>query len=249
MIIDAHAHVSLTEYGNTEKYLETLREAGIDRGIVVPGGMVDVRRMTAYITGDPPDSLVPDNAYVEQSVQAHPEQLNGFVCIDPHHPQAVETLEQAVRKGFRGLKLSPLTHQFSFTSKAVAALATLCGEKGIPLYTHVLYSPGASTAKFVELARQFPKTTFILGHMGFGPADPTAVEGAMLDNFYLETSTGNFLHIQEAVRKVGAEKVIFGSEYPLSHPVVEMQKILQLKISDDDREKILGGTIKQLLRL
>ena len=43
---------------------------------------------------------------------------------------------------------------------------------------------------------------------------------------YLETSTGNFLNIQEAIKKAGSSKVIFGSEYPLSHPAIELQKIM-----------------------
>lgn len=250
MIIDAHAHISDTSYGNAGIYISMLREAGIDQGVVVPGGTVDVRKMTDYITGKAkPENLIPDNRYVEESCRTHPS-LRGFACIDPHSPDAVESLEKSFKQGFRGLKLSPMTHQFSFAGKALAALAECCGYHGYPLYSHVVFSPGASTARFISLARQFPKTNFILGHMGFGPADREALEAAAeLENFFLETSTGSYLHIKQSVEKAGAGKIIFGSEYPLSHPAVELKKILLLDLPEGEREKILGGNIRTLLRL
>lgn len=243
LIVDAHAHISNTDYGNRELYLTLLQQAGIDQGVVVPGGMLDVRRMTDYITGkSKPENTIPDNDYVQESCQAAPG-LHGFVCVNPHDPQAPEVLEQALRRGSRGLKLSPMTHEFSFASKAVEVLADLCGQYHCPLYTHVQFSPGASTTRLAHLARKFPQTRFILGHMGFGPSDREALEAAIeLDNLYLETSCGNYLFIEQAVQRAGAEKVIFGSEFPLSHPAAELHKIMLLDISDDDREKILGGT-------
>jgi predicted TIM-barrel fold metal-dependent hydrolase len=217
----------------------------------VPGGTVDVRKMSDYITGrTKPDSLVPANPYVAEACRTHNTKLIGFAMIDPHEDNAVENLEDYFKSGFRGLKLSPMTHQFSFASKAVAELAACCGDYGFPIYSHTVYNPGSSTAKFVTLAKQFPKTNFILGHMGFGPADQEGLEAAMkLDNFFLETSSGSFLHIKESVAKAGSSKIIFGSEFPLSHPKVELSKILLLNLKDDEQEKILCDNISNLLRL
>jgi predicted TIM-barrel fold metal-dependent hydrolase len=251
MIIDAHAHLSDTTYGNIDIYLSQLQEAGIDQGVIVPGGMMDVRKMTDYITGrSKPESLIPNNQYVAKVCKNAKDRLWGLMCVNPHEPEALAALNNGFKQGFRGLKLSPMTHEFSFASKAVAALASYCGEWGFPLYSHVLYSPGASTAKFVALARQFPKTNFILGHMGFGPADQEGLAAAAeMDNFFLETSTGNFLHIREAVRKAGTGKIIFGSEFPLSHPAAELTKIKLLNLPESKEEQILFHNIKSLLSL
>ena len=46
MIIDAHAHLSSTDYGSAQTYLKQLEQAGIDRGVAVPGAMLDVSKMT-----------------------------------------------------------------------------------------------------------------------------------------------------------------------------------------------------------
>lgn len=249
MIIDAHAHISDTTYGNVDLYLAALREAGVQRGVVVPGGTVDVRKMSDYITGRrQPESLIPNNPYVAGACRDHQPALTGFAMIDPHDENAAGSLEQSFQSGFRGLKLSPMTHQFSFASKAVAQMAACCGDHGFPVYSHVVFSPGASTARYIALALQFPRTNFILGHMGFGPADQEGLEAAIeLENFFLETSSGSYLHIRESVARAGPGKVIFGSEFPLSHPKVELTKILLLGLKADDQAQILGGNIRRLL--
>ncbi|HYO51356.1 amidohydrolase family protein [Archangium sp.] len=249
MIIDAHAHVSPTSYGSTEIYLAQLQQSGISEGVISPGGMLDVRRMGNFVTGKEKPSPVPRNEYVDQSVRSHPE-LYGLACVDPRGPEAPQILERCLREGFRGLMMSPLVHGFSFPDEALGPLASLCGEYRVPIYSHVAFRPGANTAEFVEMARRFPQTHFVLEHMGAGPADQEASEAAaLLDNFFLDTSLGNYLHILETVKRAGASKVIFGSEYPLSHPAVELHKILLLPISDGEREKILSGNIRALLRL
>ena len=250
MIIDAHAHLVRGDYGNAELYVSQIRQAGIDAGVAVPGGMVDVRRLTDYVTGRAePSTDPPDNAYVQEAVRAYP-QLVAMHCADPHADGAVEGLIAAFENGCRGLKLSPLSHRFSFSARAVHELVECAEAFGLPVYSHVLFNPGASTEKFVALARAYPSVPFILGHMGFGPADPDAVQAAVeLDNLFLETSSGNTLHIRLAIEKAGAGKVIFGSEFPLCHPKAELEKILCLGLSSGDLERVLWRNIYELARL
>jgi uncharacterized protein len=251
MIIDAFAHVSPTFYGSTERYLEQLRLSGIAQGVISPGSMLDVSRMSDYLTGKAKanQDVSSKNAYVEQSAAAHPL-LHGLVCLDPNDPQAAHALGQALKRGFKGLMLAPLVHEFSFADDGVAILAEFCGEHRVPLSTPVSFRQKTGTAALVRLAQCFPATNFVLQHMGAGPADPEATAAATtLDNLFLETSLGSYLHILETVRRAGASKLLFGSEFPLSHPAVELQKILLLPITDREREQILGGNIRELLRL
>ncbi|HYO57713.1 amidohydrolase family protein [Archangium sp.] len=249
MIIDAHAHVSPTTYGATEQYLEVLHQSGIEQAVICPGAMLDVRKMSEYVSGKKKPDAIPKNDYVGQSVQSSP-MLLGMACVDPCDSQAIEKLEQFLEQGFRGLMVSPLVHRFSFPEDSMADLATLCGEHGVPIISHNGWRPGANTADYVLLARKFPRTNFILEHMGALPTDVEAANAAAeLDNFFLETSLSSYLNVVETVKKTGASKVIFGSEYPLSHPALEMRKVFLLPITDGEREQILGGNIRGLLRL
>lgn len=249
MIIDAHAHVSPTTYGSTQQYLEMLSESGIDQAVICPGGMLDVRKMSEFVSGQKKPDAIPKNDYVDQSVQSNPR-LIGMACVDPCDARAVEKLEQYLEQGFRGLMVSPLVHKFSFPEDRMVDLAILCGERGVPVISHNGWRPGANTVDYILLARKVPRTHFILEHMGALPTDGEATNAAAeLDNLFLETSLSSYLHLLETVKKTGASKVLFGSEYPLSHPALEMKKVLLLPITDGERERILGGNVRELLHL
>jgi hypothetical protein len=249
VIIDAHAHLSNTDYGNVELYLQQMTEAGVGQAVVVPGGMMDVRKMTDYVIGrTKAENPVPDNAYIKSACADRKGVLTGFACVDPHADGAAAAFERTLKEGFKGLKLNPMTHQFAFSGAPVRQLAEICGAYGVPMYSHVLFNPGASTAKFADLAKSFPKVNFILGHTGFGPADQDGLAAAgKLNNFYLESSTGNWLHLKEIIRRAGAGKLIFGSEFPLSHPKAELEKILLLGLKGNDQDRVLGGNMLSLL--
>jgi uncharacterized protein len=249
MIIDAHAHVSATSQGATELYLKQLEVGGIQQGVICPGGMIDVQRMNDYVVGKAKPSTVPRNDYVDDALNKYP-QLHGLGCVNPLDPGAVEELERLFVAGRRGLMITPIVHPFSFGDPEVAALASLCADHDVPLYSHVAYRPGALTSDFLNLARQFPKTNFILEHMGMGPSDElAAIAAAEVDNFFVESSLCSYLQALNTVKKAGVTKILFGSEYPLSHPALELEKILLLPVSDDERDKILSGNARALLGL
>lgn len=250
MIIDGHAHVTKDDYGCSKLLLEQLDEAKIDKAILVPGGMMDVRKMTRYITGQERiTEIEPPNYIVEGLIKENPEKFYGFYCVNPHSGEKVlDELTNAVKRGFVGLKLAPQVHSFSLTSNTVLKLAELCGELDIPFYTHVVFSPAASTKKVEYLAKTFPKTKFILGHMGFAPADIDAIEYSYEnDNLFLETSQGGYLIIKQAFERLGSTKLIFGSEFPMYHPHASLDNIFRLKCSDDERENILCNNILNII--
>lgn len=226
MLIDGHAHVSASDFGCADELLRQLDQAGIDRAVCVPGGMIDVRQFSRLLSGRlQPDTNIP-NHLVYEAIAAHADRLYGFVCINPNDKAALDTLRKGFDHGCRGVKLAPLVHRFAFNEPVLADAAEECGRRGFPVYSHVVPSPGATTGDFAAFAQRHPTTSFILGHMGFGPGDADAIDlAAQIPNLYLETSLGNYLILRDALSKAGPAKLIFGSEFPLSHPKVELEKI------------------------
>ena len=53
--------------------------------------------------------------------------------------------------------------------------------------------------------------------------------------------------IADYVQKYGHTRIMFGSDFPFGHPKAELEKILQLKLSKDAREAILGLNTRRLL--
>lgn len=250
MIIDAHVHMGKGDFGTLEELKHEMKKANIDKAILVPGGMMDVRKMTKYIKGEeiPNGEYIP-NDILEEIIKDEPDKFYGFYCVNPlERKEALVDFEKGIKNGFVGLKLAPLVHNFSLGSKTVSELADLCGQLDVPFYSHVLFSPGASTQKMGALAKAFPKTKFIIGHMGFGPADVEAIEYATkYDNVYLETSQGSYAGVKSALEMCGSTKLIFGSEFPLYRPSVSLLNIRELNCSENELDNILYKNMLSLI--
>jgi hypothetical protein len=94
---------------------------------------------------------------------------------------------------------------------------------------------------------------FIVPHLG-AFADKWQIQMSFIQylerfpNVYTDTSSvRRFDILEDAVKRGGAHKVIFGSDGPWLHPGIEMTKVLELPISTADRAKILGGNFLSLI--
>ncbi len=61
--------------------------------------------------------------------------------------------------------------------------------------------------------------------------------------------------MEEAVKRIGAERMIWGTDGPHKNPNLnayarfEMEKVMSLDIPQADKDKILGGNITKMLNL
>jgi predicted TIM-barrel fold metal-dependent hydrolase len=246
MIVDGHAHISDRPDGNVQVLLAQLDQAGIDRVLCIPGAQ-DMHQFSRILTGRlRPNQAIP-NHFVFEALQRHPDRCYGLVHLNPRDGKAaLDVMRQGFAHGCRGVKLAPTIHAFAFADPILEEIAAACADEAFPVYSHVTAAPGATTADYAALARRCPRTSFILGHMGFGPADADAIDqAAEIPNLYLESSLGNYLILRDALERLGPERLIFGSEFPLSHPGAELAKIRLLDASA--HPAVLGGNILRLI--
>lgn len=117
----------------------------------------------------------------------------------------------------------------------------------------VLYDPMGEVAVAELLAQQYPDVNFILPHLGsFG--DDWAAQLHLIDhlarhpNIYTDSAgVRRFDLLQQAVRRAGPHKVLFGSDGPWLHPGLELEKIRLLGLPERDTALILGGNLLRLI--
>ena len=51
------------------------------------------------------------------------------------------------------------------------------------------------------------------------------------------------------INSYGAERFVYGSDYPMWDPVVEMDRFMKLKLTDDQFEQIAHKTAEYILKL
>jgi uncharacterized protein len=55
--------------------------------------------------------------------------------------------------------------------------------------------------------------------------------------------------VADIFRMIGADRVLFGSDYPWGSPAHDVERILGLNLSWEEKQKILGGNAVKLFRL
>ncbi len=272
MVIDGHAHSSGV-FRRPETLLAALDKLGVDRVVLCQNVRNDDRdRRLPFedgeITRNPAVSYL-GNLFLRAGgrllgaerdrIRRNREVLDlagkcggrmiPFYWANPGIARAADEVAAAIdREGFRGVKLHQCVNPFPIDSPAVAEIASLAAERGVPVFIH-FYSP-REIRKFVSVARDHPGTSFICAHLiGVEILAPSARE---LPNVHWDISPAwgsPASRVLFAVEKFGPEKVLLGSDTPFGRGTLErnMAKVRGMDIRDADKALILGGNAARLL--
>jgi uncharacterized protein len=244
VIVDFHTHVDEAEaFGwidPPDKLIPLLDEARIDKAACMT--YVD-------LPGSNPDAL----DYLAEAVSRFPDRLIAFARLNPsYRREAARALGRAVSGlGFRGVKLHPTTTLAHPADEPTVALLRQAAELGVPALFHCGDDPYTTPQAIAAGARRAPDTAVVLGHMGgYFHVDDAIAMAERHPNLYLETSAMPYpSKIAEAVERVGAERVVFGSDGPGCNPRLEVEKVRMLGLGRDAEGLILGGNAARLLNL
>lgn len=244
IIIDFHTHVDHAEalgwIDPPEKLIPLLDDAGIERAVIMT--YVD-------LPGANPGAL----DLIADAVARYPDRLIGFVRLDARRADEARVLldEAIVERGFRGVKFHPTTSLAHPVGAGTVHLLERCAELGVPALFHCGDDPYTTPQAIEAGARLVPGCTVVMGHMGgyFHVSDAIAAAERQ-PNLVLETSAMPYPpRIAEAVARIGAGRVLFGSDGPGCNPALEVRKITMLELDAEDEARILGGNAARLLGL
>ena len=192
----------------------------------------------------------PDNELVPRDRRGAARRLGALLG----QPQPARGLDEAraflEHPRFRGIKFHPLLDSYHPNDPSVHPFMQLAGDRGLPVLFHTGHPIFTLPWSIEEVAANFPETKVVFGHMGHGNI---VYINASIDiacrrpNVYLETS-GMPMHskIREAVERVGAERVMYGSDAPFHHPAVEQLKVRLSGLGEADVERVLSGSASAL---
>lgn len=102
-----------------------------------------------------------------------------------------------------------------------------------------------------RMVGEHPGIVFVAAHPGDRDRVPEHIAAMKKhENLYLDISgTGLFRlgMLRHLVQAVGAERILFGSDYPICNPGMYVQAVLTEVISEADKERILWGNARRLL--
>ncbi|MCF8078764.1 MAG: amidohydrolase family protein [Desulfobacterales bacterium] len=212
------------------------------------------------------DTARENNDAVADAVARYPQRLVGFCCLDPTVPGAEEEVARCLDAGLSGVGELAF-YESGIREKALDRLSPImdiCRERDVPVMIHTnepvghLY-PGKTPntlAEIYRLVRRFDQNRIILAHWGAGLFFYMLLKKEVaeaLAGVWVDTAASPFLYRPEiytvAAEIFGAEKILFGTDFPLLRPSRYFKEIKEANVSDSDRKKILGENARQLLGL
>ena len=232
-VIDSHCHIGagVRKSVTPEALLRAMDEVGVERAV-----LCTVDQFLAVRNREGNDEVL-------RAVRAEPGRFWGLAAVNPWlGEEATFELRRCLDAGLSGLKIHSHLQGFVLSDPVVHPLVEVCREYGVPLYAHTGTPITAEPFQLAELARTFPDVTMVMGHMGYTDFWYDAVPAALQsENVYLETSLIDVMNIKNAIDKVGAARILFGSDYPESDLSLELEKIAMVETSEDARRAIVGG--------
>jgi predicted TIM-barrel fold metal-dependent hydrolase len=275
MIVDSHTHVFPPEIrDHREEYLR--RDAGFrqlysnprsslatadDLLASMDEASVDVSVIVNFAWRDSALCRL-TNDYILESAARSGGRLLPFCTVHPHGgDEARAEIERCARAGARGLgELRP--HDLSGTEEA-DLLTWAAKAHGLTLLFHVSEPVGhtypgkdgltvQSLYRFIEGS---PGMTIVAAHWGGGLpfyALMPEVKEALADT-YFDTAATSLLYRSEvyhhAVTLVGAERILFGSDFPLLSQARSLREVREAPLEEESKRLILGENARRLLGL
>lgn len=226
--------------GTEGMLLQRGRQAGISQFVILP---VAIR----------PDRAQHINDFILEKAAQNPDYIP-FGTVHAAMDGLTEETQRLLDAGVKGIKMHPDSQRFAIDDPRLYPLyETIQGR--VPVLLHMGdqrydYSHPARLRKVLQL---FPGLDAIAAHFGGYSMYETAKDLLLDTNCVMDISSSMmFMQPGEAERYIniyGAERMAFGTDYPMWDPVTEVEQFLQLKLTDDQKEQIAHKTAERILQL
>jgi hypothetical protein len=240
-VIDAHAHLG-TRHPNEQVF--TTLEDGIELMDVC--GIARACMTTTFSLGF---DFRGGNRATREAVRRFPDRLIGFCDADPRRPtESVEELDRYLGgEGFKGIKLHISYSGLPYDAPVYDRIYAKAGQYRAPVLAHTFSRE--EVGGLLAAARRFPEVAFLVGHSGGYAWANTLDMIAPVPNAYFDIccSCQDAGRVEAFVAAAGAERVVFGTDAPFLHPACDLSQVVHARITEAERELILGGNILRIL--
>lgn len=226
--------------GKVQTLLEQGTKAGIGKFVILPVALRPSR--TRHI-----------NDFILEEV-AKEDRFYGYGTIHAGMENLCEEVEYIMANGLRGLKMHPDSQVFAIDDPRLFPVYDMIGDQ-LPILFHMGdhrfdYSHPARLRKVLDL---FPKLKVIAAHFGGYSMYDTAAELLYDKGCFFDVSS-SLMFMEEGVAEkyinhYGAQRFVYGSDFPMWDPVREMERFLSLKLTDAQKEQIAHITAEKILNI
>lgn len=211
--------------------------------------------------------MIANNEWACKEIAEKPR-LMAFVGLDPVYMDEetmIREIDDKVARGCKGVKIVPLALAIYGNDRRLWPIYDKISKLGIPMLSQAGGGPGEAGGKdawgrpkyFEEALRDFPDLKLILAHLGQGYREDMIDLCSRYPNLYTDIS-GQLTNLDEPggrqsgelvefMRKIGVERVMWGTNFPMNDPVLYSQRTEKLPLTLEEKELLGSRNAKRII--
>ncbi|MBR3144903.1 MAG: amidohydrolase [Clostridia bacterium] len=250
-LYDAHCHIyphkilPRAVLATGDFYLEKPYHDGTVEQLISAGEKAGIDRFIVQSVATTPHQVKSINEFIADEVNKRSDKLIGLGTIHPESEDMRADIMHLKNLGLHGIKIHPDIQHFAVDCKGFEEAYDICEELGLPVLMHTgdKRYDFSNPNRLSPLLKRRPGLIVIGAHLGGWSLWETAVRYLYdFENLYVDTSSA-LCYIEkekalEVIRTYGADRVLFGTDYPLHNLTNEVKIFEDLPLDNDEREKI-----------
>ena len=258
-IIDSHCHIypdriaQKASASTGEFYKMPSRLDGKISTLLERGENAGIEHFVVQSVATTPHQVSSINKFIADAVTNSNGKFTGLGTLHPDSSDIEADIEEIISLGLKGVKLHPDIQQFKIDDYRMLRIYELC-EGRLPILMHTGDSrfDYSNPNRMKPILEIYKNLTVIGAHFGGWSVWDEATESlSKFENFYVDCSSSLYAltcdKAKELISAYGTKRVLFGTDYPMWEPAGEIERFMQLKLTEQEREDILYNNTAGLL--
>ncbi|MBQ9859716.1 MAG: amidohydrolase family protein [Clostridia bacterium] len=250
-VMDAHCHVypaaiAARAVAGTDHFydLHSVYDGTVE-DLLEKGAAAGVDHFVVQSVATSPKQVGSINEFIAATV-AGDSRLTGLGTLHPDSPDLRADFRHIQQLGLKGVKLHPDIQQFKIDDYRCLKIYELCEEAGLPILLHTGDSryDYSNTNRLLPVMEIYTGLTVVGAHLaGWSVWDEACDKLGKLPNLYMDCSSCfAFMpreRAAEIIRHYGADRVLYGTDYPMWSMEQELDVLLSLGFSEAEYRRML----------
>ena len=260
-IIDFHTHIypdaiARKAADNVRDFYDGIGNGAIDgkaQTLIERGDLAGITEFAVLPVATKPERTRHINEFIIREAASQPR-FYGFGTVHAAMDGLMDEVDFIQKNGLQGIKIHPDYQTFAIDDRRMFPVyEQIQGKMLIVFHMGDLRYDYSQPAKLRKVLDQFPKLQVVAAHFGGYQMHKEAVEELSDTDCFFDTSSSlMFMEpgvAENYIHHYGAERFLYGTDFPMWDPVVEVERFFSLNITNDEKEQIAWKTAAQLLKI
>lgn len=255
-IIDFHAHAFPAKIAAkaveqlSSHYSLNIPYPGTLKSLLASADEAGVEKIVLHAAATNPDQVQATNDWIAGRCSGR---IIGFGSLHPDYQEFKQELDRMYALGLIGIKLHSEFQDFPIDDARMWPVYEAIGNRFlVMIHMGDRHSDYSSPRRLARVLDAFPKLKVIAAHLGGWSSWDDARHYVLGRDLYVDTSSCTWAlppeEVTALIREHGVKRVLFGTDYPVTSHLEELERFNSLPLTPQEKEKILWENAEKLLQ-